>query len=476
MGESTYRFKEQWGAVPYPMYLALLVGERRADAGDQPEKPEIPMRHRDVEETSGLRDPSPRPPHRAKHPLNIARTIPPAAAPVPARDLFRGLTGLWESDYLGKLEDEIREYFGAEFVFLVSSGKAALVLILKGLSSLRPRKKVLIPAYTCYSVPSAIVKSGLEIALCDVDPDTLDFDYTRLERVADDATLCVRLDPPFRNPCRRRSDPADLRGEGDLPRGGRRTGHGSVACGGRKLGTLGDVGFFSLGRGKNISCGSGGIILTSSEGDRGEHPEIPSGIGKGTAPVSTSRSIAEAVFMKVFLNPLLYWFPKGMPFLGIGETKFHPAFPIYRLSNFKAGMLGSWRERMEEYNQRRIVNGRHYTEALGLRRGRKIYSGEIPYLRFPVYANDPDAKTRACGLYGALGVSPMYPDSVNRIDDLRDEFGEARYSGAEQIAQRLMTLPTHVFVRERDRARICRALEPYCGTSEGDRAPIQANG
>lgn len=27
---------------------------------------------------------------------------------------------------------------------------------------------------------------------------------------------------------------------------------------GKKLGTLGDVGFFSLGRGKNITCGSGG--------------------------------------------------------------------------------------------------------------------------------------------------------------------------------------------------------------------------
>ena len=49
-----------------------------------------------------------------------------------------------------------------------------------------------------------------------------------------------------------------------------------VEHGGRKLGTLGDVGFFSLGRGKNISCGSGGIILTSSADIAEEHPEIPS--------------------------------------------------------------------------------------------------------------------------------------------------------------------------------------------------------
>jgi dTDP-4-amino-4,6-dideoxygalactose transaminase len=108
--------------------------------------------------------------------LKVGKTISPAAAPVSARDLFRGISGLFGDGYLGKLEDEIRGYFGSEFVFLASSGKAALFLILKGLSLLRSRKKVLIPAYTCYSVPSAIVKSGLEIALCDVDPETLDFE------------------------------------------------------------------------------------------------------------------------------------------------------------------------------------------------------------------------------------------------------------------------------------------------------------
>lgn len=405
--------------------------------------------------------------------MKIGRTIPPAAAPISARDLFRGISGGSGGANSEKIVKEIRAYFGTESVFLVSSGKAALTLILKGLSSIRSRKKVLIPAYTCYSVPSAIVKSGLEIALCDVDPDTLDFDYAQLERLADSDTLCIVSTHLFGIPsdvdrvrriCEERGiflveDAAQAMG---------------VEGAGRMLGTVGDAGFFSLGRGKNITCGSGGIILTSSreigESIRKYHREL------GKEPAGEYlRSIAEAVFMKVFLNPLLYWFPKGLPFLGIGETKFNPVFPVYRLSNFKAGILGSWRERMEEYNKGRVIIGRQYKDALGLRKGRKIYSGDIPYLRFPVYANDPKAKTRACGLYGAMGVSPMYPDSVNRIDDLRDKFSEARYPGAEQIAQRLMTLPTHVIVRERDRDRICQALESYCGTCEGDREPTQAS-
>ena len=385
--------------------------------------------------------------------MKAGRTIPAAAAPVSTRDLFRGISGFFGDGDLGKFENEIRGYFGSEFVFLASSGKASLVLILKGLSSLRARKKVLIPAYTCYSVPSAIVKSGLEVALCDVDPDTLDFDYPQLERLADDKTLCIVSTHLFGIPsdvdrtrriCEEKGiflveDAAQAMG---------------VENAGRKLGTLGNVGFFSLGRGKNISCGSGGIILTSSveiaESIRKYHREL-----KREPARECARSVAEVFFMKVFLNPFLYWIPYGLPFLHIGETRFNSVFPEYRLSDFKAGLLGSWRERMEQYNRCRKSNGRYYKEAFALGKEKKIYSLDLPYLRFPVYANDPDGKARVCGLYGDMGVSPMYPDSVNRIEQLRSYFAESTYPGAERIASTLMTLPTHVLLTEDDMMKIC---------------------
>jgi hypothetical protein len=84
-----------------------------------------------------------------------------------------------------------------------------------------------------------------------------------------------------------------------------------------------------------------------------------------------------------------------------------------------------------------------------------IYSRDLSYLRFPVYANDPDGKARTCGLYGNLGVSPMYPDSVNRIEQLREYFGGSKYPGAERIASTLMTLPTHMLLTEDDKRKIC---------------------
>ncbi len=399
--------------------------------------------------------------------MKIGRTIPPAAAPVSVRDLFRGVSGLFGGRYLETLENEIREYFGSEFVFLVSSGKAALVLILKGLSSLRSRKKVVIPAYTCYSVPSAIVKAGLDIALCDVDPDTLDFDYGRLEALADEKTLCVIPTHLFGIPSDVERVRGICKGKGIYLVEDAAQAMG-VPHGERKLGTLGDVGFFSLGRGKNVSCGSGGIILTSSveiaESIRKFHGEL-----KREPAGETARNLTEAFFMKLFLNPSLYWFPAGLPFLGIGETKFLPDFPMYRLSDSKAGMLGSWRARLEEYNRCRMSNGRHYTEALALRGERKMYSRDLPYLRFPLYARDPQGKIQACERGQALGTSPMYPGSINRIEQIRDQVAGSVCPGAERIAGTLVTLPTHVYLTADERSRICEEMKISLVAGKGTR-------
>ena len=148
--------------------------------------------------------------------------------------------------------------------FFVSSGKAALTLILNALKTLNQRQEALIPAYTCFSVPSAIVKAGLKVSLCDIDSQTFDFDYKLLEKAINKNTLCVIPNHLFGIPadmdkinsiCKDKDifvieDAAQAMG-------------GSYK--GSKLGTIGDVGFFSLGRGKNITCGSGGIIVTNSD-------------------------------------------------------------------------------------------------------------------------------------------------------------------------------------------------------------------
>jgi perosamine synthetase len=375
---------------------------------------------------------------------------------VSARDLIRGITGIFSVVDPGKLESTIREYFGSEFVFPVSSGKAALVLILEGLSSLRPRRKVLIPAYTCYSVPSAIVKSGLEITLCDVDPDTLDFDYLQLERLADDKTLCIVSTHLFGIPsdvdrtrriCEEKGiflveDAAQAMG---------------VENAGRKLGTIGDVGFFSLGRGKNITCGSGGIIITRSEEIAGALRE-PYNRLKVESLQNSAKTLLEFSLMEVFMNPNLYWLPNGLPFLKIGETHFDTNFPMSRLNRVKFGLLDNWKQKLHSLNNIRIGASEEYKNALNLNRGIGIYSRKIPYLRFPVYLKNEEVKREICNEYRHMGISPMYPGSINTINEIKEVVSSFFCPSSAMIASKLVTLPTHGFIDGNLGKKICSAV------------------
>src|SRR6185312_678452 len=104
------------------------------------------------------------------------------AAPISFWDLIGAARGLWGGGtHRARLVQELKGTYSANEVFLVSSGKAALTVILKALAASSRRRRVIVPAYTCFSVPAAIVRAGLEVVLCDVEPETLDFNFTELE-------------------------------------------------------------------------------------------------------------------------------------------------------------------------------------------------------------------------------------------------------------------------------------------------------
>ena len=351
-----------------------------------------------------------------------------------------------------RLTGEIKEYFGVRHVFLVSSGKAALFLILQSLKSLFPEKdEVLIPAYTCFSVPSAVVRAGLKVSLCDIEPSTFDFDYKLLEESINENTLCVIPDHLFGIPsdvdrikslCRDRDifvveDAAQAMGG---------------VCKGKMIGTIGDVGFFSLGRGKNITSGSGGIIVTNSESIA---QEIKKNFSRLESPslTETFKEFLKSMALSFFIHPSLYWFPAGLPSLKLGETIFCMEFPVKTLSNMQAGLLKDWQGRLEESNQIRKENAKYFIEILGLRASDEAF---IPYLRLPVLIEEKELRDRMCFLSRerGLGISPIYPSSINKIEQIESQFNGRTFVGSSKIAEKLITMPTHKFLSEKDKKGI----------------------
>lgn len=390
--------------------------------------------------------------------MRIQRTVPPAAAPIGARALIHGVAGMLAGDaYRDRARDELAAYFGVRHVFLVSSGKAALALILGALRTLRgDRNEVLIPAYTCFSVPSAVVKTGLKLAACDIDARTFDFDHSQLERSIGPKTLCVVAGHLFGMP----SDMARVRACCEQA-GCFVVEDAAQAMGGvrhvRYLGTLGDVGFFSLGRGKNLSCGGGGVIVTNSDAIA---ERISSEYERLSEPGLLEMIVdyMKILLLEFFVRPSLYWFPAGLRFLRLGETFFYRDFPIKKLSGMQAGVLTGWRARLENSNEARERHARRLIDALKLDRPR-----DTAYLRLPVLAQNRAMGERllARSREKGLGLCAMYPTEVSEIPEIKDQFAGMGFPAARDVAGRLLVLPTHPLLTTADLERIADLAARY---------------
>lgn len=390
--------------------------------------------------------------------MKVGRTVPPAAAPLSWQDLWHGLMAACSPDRaLRAREQEIRQAFDVTDVFLVSSGTAALTLALLALKSLSPRTEVVIPAYTCFSVPAAVLKAGLRPRLCDVSPTTFDFDHSLLEQTLGANTLCVVAHHLFGVP----SDIGRIRALCQ-PRGIFVVEDAAQAMGvevnGRTLGTLGDAGIFSLGRGKNITCGSGGVVITRS-------PEIANALDRQYRQTETPprREILvdffKAALMTVFVRPRLYWIPAALPFLHLGETVFPKSIPLKRLSGLKAGLLHNWRRRLNRSNQIRSETAAYFSRRL---RHQVTNGASHPYLRLPLFAETPGHKQRLFSMSNAcgLGLSAAYPTSIDEIPEIRPLINGERFPSARRVAANLLTIPTHQWLSAKDKqdiAALCGA-------------------
>ena len=349
------------------------------------------------------------------------------------------------------LERQMSEHFGVDTCVAVNSGKAALTIALRALHAITGKTKVVLPAYTCYSVPSAIVKAGLVPVPCDIAPDSFDYDYEQLApRLDDPDTLCALSVHLF-------GIPADTHRLAALcrPRQVFVVEDAAQAVGaehnGERLGTRGDVGFFSFGRGKNVTCGAGGMILTGMPAVAREIQRLAQAL-PSPSRASAVKSLAEMCAMSLFLAPYLYWVPASIPALKLGETIFYRDFPVERLMDCAARLLDAWPQRLAALNRARLANAAYYRRHLAA--GHRD-DESIAYLRYPLVVGDRAVRDRLLRRGREVGISRMYPTSVGSIPELRGVLSTYDFPEAERRAACLVTLPTHPLLTEADRQRVC---------------------
>jgi perosamine synthetase len=394
------------------------------------------------------------------------RFVPPAGTPLEWRQILRALrsevfsTGC-VADSLISLARRLR----IRYVFGVSSGRAALWLILKGLHRLRPdRCVVAVPAYTCFSVAASVVRAGLQLRPIDIDPETLDFDFWQLEKLPQDRILCVVTSNLFGlvNDLPRIRQVALEKGAFVLDDAAQALG---ATRGGHLAGTAGDVGLYSLGRGKAIGAVRGGLIVTDSEDiacsiqSQMQHLPLPSFF-------HTASLLLQLMGTSVLLNPRVYWIPNSLPFLKLGVTEFDPSFPAESMPDLSKGLLLGMIDQLAGMNHIRRKNAVMISESLA---GNSNFTTPAPafdcqptYIRFPVLAKDESTRRRALArlLRIGIGASAFYPSAICDIPGILPHMASSDFhcSVAENLSRRLLTLPTHPLVCPSDLERMAAIL------------------
>ncbi|NMC43892.1 MAG: DegT/DnrJ/EryC1/StrS aminotransferase family protein [candidate division Zixibacteria bacterium] len=373
------------------------------------------------------------------------KKYPPVASDLPPRAVMAARRSKLTSDECLK---EVAEYLGARYLFPVNSGRTALYLILK--AALAPGSKVVLPGYTCYTVAAAVIKAGMMPVLCDSDPADLGYDLDALRKT-------IHQHPNIKAVvvCHLFGIAVDI----DAIRGivGSETlivddaaqGYG-IKAKGRFLGLGGNIGFFSFGRGKNLSLVGGGLLATNND-FLGEKITALS-----EAELPGAESTGKEWLMALAYNPAThpFWFNilSRLPGITLGVSRFDPEFPTAETSMYKIRLLHEVFRMAEAENENRLRVARRYMELLQGRANvalpRSRVDGNPGTLRFPVLVANVGRREEILrqGSRRGWGLSGMYPTALNRIPRLSQE-SAANLPGAEAIARSIVTLPTHRFVQ-----------------------------
>jgi len=356
---------------------------------------------------------------------------PPAEAALPVSTIIR--SALWCGDDLAQ---EIRKYLNASECVLGISGRAllsCLLMALKGKADSK-RTQVLIPGYTCYSVAASAVRARLGIACYDLNPQTFEPDMESVHAMAGPETLAIIGQHLFGIPASMEGLMSAAGSVGACLIEDAAQGLGGT-LGGKQLGTLGDYGLFSFGRGKPLPLGTGGALV----GDPGMLRSLVLDNGR-----SGYLRLLIAASSRILSNKRVYGIFETLP-LGLGKTIFDPEFPIEGIPRVVRRLGAGFLHHIETLNSHRIAVAQTYHEMMGNSITPRVYPGDrAVYTRYPVMAGrDVIPKN----LF-RLGVRRMYPNAILDEPSIKPYCVPANVSttGASIMAERLITLPTHTAI------------------------------
>ncbi len=359
---------------------------------------------------------------------------PPAETKIPWSAIFSAF-GKQPTDF----KSVLCNYLGIKNCVLAESARALLFKLLKVLKQKDngQRNEVLIPGYTCYSVAAAVARANLQISVYDIDPATLLPDTDSVRKAISENTLAVVAQHlfGFLTPLDEIKKTASNNGAYLIEDSAQAMGSVKNIP---KPGTIGDFGLFSFGRGKPLPVGGGGALVSA------DHFDVFDTIKFGSKKKGYKQAL-ESAFVQVVSKPYLYWIPEMLP-LGLGETVFDPEFEVEELSESVETLLCNALPTLDRLNEHRTYMADVYAANINDHLLIKQPKHASSIIRFPVVL----PKTILKKDLKRFGVRRMYPKAIIDAVEIKPFLKENQKPtpGAIEIANRLITLPTHMGISD----------------------------
>jgi dTDP-4-amino-4,6-dideoxygalactose transaminase len=372
------------------------------------------------------------------------------------------------------LREYLKTAYDAKSVALVDSGTHALELALRVAAAIAGnRAGIALPAYACFDLATAAVATGLPLTLYDVVPETLAPEPESLIAAMRAGAHIVVIAPLYGL-----AAPWD-----DLRAAATQTGAVLVedaaqgigsSWRGARAGCQADLSVLSFGRGKGWTGGNGGALLARGAAAGILDEFVTHGM---PSPQPSFLTLGRAAAMSAFVHPSVFALAAAIPWLHLGETRYHAPSPPRGLSRAAASLLLASSDRSAvEAEERRAAAAWYRHELTGAPMAAPV--APIPdsdggYLRYPVRVSQGMTGFRNADHARALGIAAGYPTPLGELLPVRARLMPAaqncRWPGAEKLCHQLITLPTHSLATLDDRRRVVGMLKGYARQSTPSR-------
>ena len=376
-----------------------------------------------------------------------------------------------------KLEEGFKKFLGIKHAFSFNSGRSALLAILTALG-IGEGDEVLLQAFTCNAAVNPILLRKALPVFVDID-DKLNLSVESLKKKITPRTRAIIVQHTFGYPARlehilKIAKENNLYLIEDCA-------HSLGARYKRRLcGTFGDASFFSLGRDKIISSVFGGMAITGNDKTGTEIKRFREGIGFPS----------DLWIFQQLLHPLLVNYI-AIPVYGadrrLGKVllgAFHklfilskavsrkekkgemPELFVRKMANALAVLAENQFRKLERFNRHRREMAEFYRQKLKDRFEMPFLEeeeGAFPiFMRFPILTNKntdqilKKAAERKIYLNDAWRKSPIVPEDTD-LEKMRYKLGSC--PRAEELAKRIVNLPTHINISFEKAGRIVNFLK-----------------